>query len=110
MRYFNKAFGIPRTVAEGRVLAHNHVMHTIDMGYGVDGFRCWTWPADKVPLHFTKCPCGWSGLPHVADRDHVRASKGKCITQYELLRISGFTPADARAAIRSGEDLRTRWA
>jgi hypothetical protein len=65
-RYFNKPGGIPRTIPAGRVLAHNHVRHTKDMGHGINGFRCWTWPQDKVPRNFKRCGCGWSGLPHYA--------------------------------------------
>jgi hypothetical protein len=43
---------IPRTVPAGRVLAHNHVRHTIDMTQGRNGFRAWTWPKAKKPRHF----------------------------------------------------------
>jgi hypothetical protein len=63
-RYFNKPLRVPRSIPAGRILAHNHVQHTVDMGYGVNGFRCWTWPKDKVPRNFKRCKCGWSGLPH----------------------------------------------
>jgi hypothetical protein len=42
--------GIPRKVPEGRVLAHNHIRHTIDMLSGINGFRYWTWPKQLHPL------------------------------------------------------------
>ena len=80
--------GVPRKVPEGRVLAHNHVQHSIGMRPGVNGFRCWTWPKESVPPHFVNCPCGWSGLPHVALREHVKATKGKCTTVDQVLRNS----------------------
>jgi hypothetical protein len=40
---------VPHSVAEERVLAHNHIQHTIDMPCGVNGFRSWTWPKGKQP-------------------------------------------------------------
>jgi hypothetical protein len=89
-RYFNKP-GMPRSIAAGRVLAHNHVQHTIDMGHGVNGFRCWTWPQDKVPLNFKRCKCGWSGLPHVrlrADSKRIDALRDRCITPARLIENS----------------------
>jgi hypothetical protein len=59
---------VPRTIPPGRVLAHNHIQHTSNTVCGVNGFRAWTWPKENVPRNFVKCPCGWSGLPHVALR------------------------------------------
>jgi hypothetical protein len=60
VRYFG--FGLPRSKPQrGRVLVHNHVMHTIDMSNGVNGFRCWT---QKKAPDLVQCRCGWSGLPH----------------------------------------------
>lgn len=63
----------PRTVSAGRVLAHNHVRHTIDMTSGRNGFRAWTWPKEGKPRSFVRCACGWSGLPHYARREHARS-------------------------------------
>jgi hypothetical protein len=106
-RYFGGGIGgLPKSVSPGRVLAHNHVQHTKFMGHGINGFRCWTWPKEKVPRHFVKCPCGWACLPHVALREHVKASKGKCITYYRFLRNSGMSAKQARAAIKRDDTLR----
>lgn len=58
---------LPERVPSGRVLAHNHVLHTDKTRCGVRGFRCWTWSKADVPPHFTACGCGWSGLPHVSN-------------------------------------------
>ena len=92
-----RGFTVPRSIPAGRVLAHNHVQHTSGMGCGINGFRAWTWPEDKVPRHFIKCPCGWSGLPHVAARDFVKHS-GKCVTVYRMFRHMGMSPEQARKA------------
>jgi hypothetical protein len=82
---------VPRTIPSDRVLMHNHVIHTIDMPLGWNGFRAWT---DLEPLpDFVKCPFGWSGLPHYSHREHVEATKGKCFPgtvndlNAELLRV-----------------------
>jgi hypothetical protein len=53
----------PRTLPKekGRVIVHNHVMHTVDMPLGFNGFRAWTQiKSNKL----VACKCGWSGLPH----------------------------------------------
>jgi hypothetical protein len=60
---------VPKTIAVGRVLHHNHVQHGPGTTCGVNGFRGWTYPA--VMDGFVKCPCTWSGLPHYAAKDHV---------------------------------------
>jgi hypothetical protein len=86
----------PRKVPAGRVLAHNEVQHTNVMNWGTYGFRCWTWPKEKVPRDFVNCPCGWSGLPHVAPREHVMSSKSKCITTYRQIRNGGVSAEKAR--------------
>jgi hypothetical protein len=86
-RYFNKPFGIPRSIPAGRVLAHNHVQHTVDMPHSENGFRCWTWPKDKVPRNFKRCKCGWSGLPHYRLRREIMrvdAQGDRCISQARL--------------------------
>jgi hypothetical protein len=78
MRYV-RVFTVPKSIGKGRKLMHNDVMHTIDMPCGANGFRAWT--DTKLAEGFIKCPCGWSGLPHYADPDHVKdvkATKGKC--------------------------------
>jgi hypothetical protein len=79
---------MPRTIPKGRVLAHNHIMHTAWMPNGLNGFPCWTMPEDNIHKSFVPCPCGWSGLPHYAHRDHVAAvrklkSADKCWTAGE---------------------------
>jgi hypothetical protein len=56
---------------------HNHVQHSLDTPCGVNGFRAWT--DTEPPSEFMKCPCGWSGLPHYAHRDHVRVTQGRCV-------------------------------
>jgi len=33
---------LPKSVAPGRILAHNHIMHTTTTHSGVRGFRVWT--------------------------------------------------------------------
>jgi hypothetical protein len=82
--------GMPRKVPEGRVLAHNLVMHTIDMPHGRNGFRCWTWPKDKVPRDFKRCKCGWSGLPHYREKGKTKrqdAQLDRCLTWDQLSHI-----------------------
>lgn len=60
---------VPRIIPEGRVLHHNHVQHESETPCGQNGFRAWTSP---TPLDgFVPCPCKWSGLPHLALREHV---------------------------------------
>ena len=90
---------VPRTIKSGRVLAHNHIVHTIDMPIGCNGFRAWTWAKDKVSANFKKCNCGWSGLP-----PHVAAGAFKCVSWEE---IDGWTRRDALsfAAICQGPPL-----
>jgi hypothetical protein len=100
MRYFKteeERNGLPIEIPVGRILAHNHVKHTVDMPDGENGFRCWTWPESQVPEHFMRCPCGWAGLPHYAWRDNVAATGGKCISVKQFEKISGFPIAEAIA-------------
>jgi hypothetical protein len=78
----------PTKVPEGRFLHHNHVMHTINMPVGLNGFRAWTYPS--VMDGFAKCPCGWSGLPHYAAKDHISATKGKAETAEHFAARMGF--------------------
>jgi hypothetical protein len=90
MRYCGS--GVPTKVPKGRVLAHNHILHTVDMPNGENGFRCWTWPKDKVPRTFKRCKCGWSGLPHYRMKGETKrldALADRCITaaQLQLARI-----------------------
>jgi hypothetical protein len=91
---------VPKTIKPGRVLAHNHIMHTVDMPLGCNGFRAWTWAKAKakVPRNFKNCNCGWSSLPHVA------AGAFKCVSWEE---IDGWTKRDALsfAAICQGPPL-----
>jgi hypothetical protein len=78
--------GHPRKVPEGRVLAHNHVQHGAEWSCGINGFRWWSWPKEKKPRSFLRRNCGWSGLPHFADRDHAKS--------YKSGRFSGRFPID----------------
>jgi len=76
------AFHVPKSIGDGRVLCHNHVIHTTITHCGERGFRAWT--ARRRPPDFVKCPCGWSGLPHYAHQDHVAATGGKAATQEQI--------------------------
>jgi hypothetical protein len=78
MRYIN-GDSVPKSVGAGRVLCHNHVQHKVDTPCGVNGFRGWT--DTKPPPKFVKCPCGWSGLPHYAHREHVKAARRSGLAQ-----------------------------
>ena len=52
---------IPKKIAAGYVLVHNHVRHTVNTLSAERGFRGWFQkPSDRL----TPCKCGWSGLPH----------------------------------------------
>jgi hypothetical protein len=56
---------IPRTIKQGRILAHNHVVHTPTTLPGVNGFRAWTEHEETLNEgKMISCDCGWSGLPH----------------------------------------------
>ena len=62
-----------RVNMKGKILAHNHVRHTVDMEHGANGFRYWfDWPpgSGKKSLYFAEvdngklpnyivCHCGW---------------------------------------------------
>ena len=82
-------FCVPKSVGAGRVLCHNHVRHTVDTPCGLNGFRAWT--DLKPPSKFVKCPCGWSGLPHYAWREHVKAIVKQRRTQSDRSK-SNLTP------------------
>src|SRR5689334_19852182 len=62
---------IPNKISLGRVLMHNIVMHGPYWGCGINGFRAWT--ADKPYKGMVLCPCGYAGIKHYADREHVQA-------------------------------------
>jgi len=70
----------PKSIGADRVLAHNHVQHTVDMPHGMNGFRAWTWKKGEVPSGFVKCKCGYAGLPHL----HLRGASNKCVTWKEI--------------------------
>jgi hypothetical protein len=57
-----RGFTVPKKIAAGRVLVHNHMKHKETTPNGVNGFRAWTQLPDGEGL--TRCDCGWSGLPH----------------------------------------------
>jgi hypothetical protein len=53
-------------------LAHNHIMHTDCTGHGERGFRrFWIPPQWIRDGRWEKCPCGWSGKTHYANKEHV---------------------------------------
>jgi hypothetical protein len=54
---------LPTRIAQGRILAHNEVDHSVNTTSGRNGFRAWTQP-EPAPKGFLKCNCGWAGLPH----------------------------------------------
>jgi hypothetical protein len=58
MRYQTR---VPRKLKAGRVLVHNHIVHTKDMPAGVNGFRFWT---QKRAHDVVPCKCGWQRVPH----------------------------------------------
>jgi hypothetical protein len=79
MRYI-KGLYPARKIPRGRILAHNRVMHTVDMPNGLNGFRCWTWREGLQPEHFVPCTCGWAGLPHYASNEEPM----KCVTKKQF--------------------------
>jgi hypothetical protein len=83
---------VPKKIKPGRVLYHNHVMHTVDMPNSLNGFRCWTQPASRPVLDgFAECPCGYAGLPHYAHKDHIKATKGKAKTTEHMIKVGAFS-------------------
>lgn len=76
--------GVPRKLIEGRVIAHNHVMHDPETWCGFNGFRWWRWPTEDVPETFVSCPCGYGGVPHVAHRDFVKHERKRQKLRAEL--------------------------
>jgi hypothetical protein len=96
---------MPRTIPKGRVLAHNHVMHTEWMPNGLNGFR-WSTPEGNHK-GFVRCPCAWSGLPHYALREHVEVVKklktaNKCWTAEECGLPMALAPTSKRLPQRVG--------
>jgi hypothetical protein len=67
---------VPRKVPAGKFLWHNHIMHCVGMGHGLNGFRyCAGWlPVDYK--QFERCRCGVIPLPHFAIRG---MGSGKCV-------------------------------
>jgi hypothetical protein len=92
-----RAGGLPKTVRPDVFLWHNHIMHTIDTGHGVRGFRR-RWGHKPVDYRvFMRCECGWSGLPHYSIRGH---GKQKCHTAVEIAKVvdKAFAKIHARSA------------
>jgi hypothetical protein len=85
-QYNLEPYPLPRKVPAGRVLAHNHVRHTVDMQQGRNGFRAWTWPEEKKPQNFVRCSCGYAGLPHYAIRDHAQSYR--CESEEAIVNIN----------------------
>jgi hypothetical protein len=53
------------------MLMHSDVIHGPNWPCGINGFRAWT---DTKPVEgFMLCPCGWAGLKHYSQKEHVRA-------------------------------------
>jgi hypothetical protein len=69
MRY--GGMGLPRTVAPGRVLVHNHIRHGRTTGGSVNGFRWWTQLPE--PDWIMVCKCGWA--PELAKHYRVRPER-----------------------------------
>jgi hypothetical protein len=86
---------LPRKIKSGYVLCHNHVMHTLAIPSGVNGFGAWFSP-DGPPTGFIRCPCGWSGLLHYAFRDHVRRQGGNARPGTKSLGRVGATHQSRR--------------
>jgi hypothetical protein len=79
-RYLERA---PRKIPPGRIIVHNHVMHTKDMSLGLNGFRAWTLPEIELTggsgeWNLVVCKCGWMGLPHYRVKG---LGSGKCVTR-----------------------------
>jgi hypothetical protein len=74
-RHARYGHGVPRRIAEGRVIAHNDVRHGRTWPSGPNGFRWWTWPKENKPKNFLLCECGWAGLPHYAIEEHAKRYK-----------------------------------
>jgi hypothetical protein len=94
--------GVPRKIPAGFYIVHNHVQHTIDTAYGLNGFRYWLEPKPINYRKFMACKCGWSGLPHFAAR---WAGPQKCVTLYKFLRNGGMSVADARRHTASTRNI-----
>jgi hypothetical protein len=67
MRY-DWGSGVPRQIPAGRVMCHNFPPPAKDTPIGVNGFRCFTFPEQKLPSNFHPCDCGYAGLPHYTSR------------------------------------------
>jgi len=66
------------------VIVHNHILHTVDMPHGVNGFRYWRSPHSRE--HHALCRCGWR--PDLGRHYRIRGTSGaKCISAEELERI-----------------------
>jgi hypothetical protein len=59
---------LPTRIAQGRILAHNQVDHSVNTTCGRNGFWAWTQP-EPAPKGFVKCNCGWAGLSHYRVQD-----------------------------------------
>jgi hypothetical protein len=62
---------IPKRVAPGRILVHNHVKPTSRIGSR--GFRCWL--DDPNPTHYVVCRCEWA--PHQPRHYRVRGTPSR---------------------------------
>lgn len=69
MRYVD---AIPRKLAKGRVLVHNHVVP--QRMVGMNGFRAWTEPlSDELAI----CDCDWAGADLHGLKHYRVKGKGK---------------------------------
>jgi hypothetical protein len=99
---------VPKSLAPGRVLVHNHVLPQIWLG--LNGFRAWT---QRLDSHLMPCPCKWAGadlhgLPHYrmasanpwAWEDEAVAEKAwrKMFKEAGLEMPEGPSPFDAEVA------------
>lgn len=78
---------VPRTVPDGCFIWHNHVMHTVGMGHGLNGFR---YRYAQRPINYRlmmRCHCGVIGLPHYS----IRAfGKQRCRTIKEMVEAGAL--------------------
>lgn len=84
-----------------RVIVHNHIMHTVDMPLGMNGFRAWTqFKSNKV----VACKCGWSGLKHYRVKG---LGSGKSVSQTAFDRAHGSNGGDGGNQRRTDGQVRS---
>src|SRR5262249_50128577 len=92
---------IPRKVPEGKFLWHNHVLHCVGMGHGMNGFR---YRSGLLPVdyrEFMRCQCGVIDLPHYSIRG---AGPQKCVSTEQIWRNWGYTAKQAKKMVKFGAE------